>query len=177
MDFSVYIRPLTPNDAKIAYKWRNNPKIWEYTKGRPTQYITEEIERKWIENCLKKDDEYRFAICLQRTDQYIGNIQLLQVKDGNANMHLFIGEERFWGKGIAKSAIKLVFQFGFLNLGLQCINLDYNKDNLAAMTVYKKLGFQEAGLTDYGFTRMFITRMVYDGMEFATSFVQQVFGT
>ena len=70
----VYIRPLTLEDAKTSYKWRNNPKVWELTGSKPDKYITEEMETEWLKNVLQRKNEKRFAVCVKDTDQYIGNI-------------------------------------------------------------------------------------------------------
>jgi len=45
----VLIRPLQIEDASISWKWRNDPVVWKYTGSKPNIKVTEEIEKRWLE--------------------------------------------------------------------------------------------------------------------------------
>jgi diamine N-acetyltransferase len=141
MKFKVYIRRLILADAQVSYKWRNNPEIWRYTEFKPNHQISLKIEEDWLKNKLNNKNEERFAICLASNDRYIGNIQLIDIDLEGASFHLFIGEKIFWGKGIAQQATKLILKYAFTELGLKQVALEVHKANLAAIAVYKKMGF------------------------------------
>jgi len=141
MTYSVYLRNLKLSDAKTSYKWRNNPLIWQFTRFKPTKQITEAMETEWLKKALSNTNEYRFAICLKSNSQYLGNVQLIDVKSRNAEFHLFIGEPSFWGMGLGKEATALILNYGFTYLGLDSIRLEVHKENYAAQSVYKKSGF------------------------------------
>ncbi|NQX43091.1 Protein N-acetyltransferase, RimJ/RimL family [Pedobacter steynii] len=160
MNYQVYLRPLAPTDAEIAWKWRNNPKIWVYTKHRAAQPVSQETEREWIAKVIARPNERRFAICLQRSDQYIGNIQLVDIRDNNAHYHIFIGAEKFWGKGIAFLATQQMLKYAFGELNLQTVMLDVHHKNQAALALYRKTGFKQI---NYGnrFIDMILTRQEY----------------
>jgi RimJ/RimL family protein N-acetyltransferase len=136
----VTIRPLEPDDYKVSYKWRNNPAIWQYTGTRPDKLITEEIEKEWLSTVLQRKDERRFAICVD--SNYIGNIQLTSIANESAEYHIFIGEQEYWGKGIAAEASHLLLRYGFDVLGLNCIYLSVKEDNLNAIKLYERLSFR-----------------------------------
>lgn len=139
---NVTIRPLQLEDAKTSYQWRNDPEIWKYTGSRPNVTITEEIELDWLRAKLKIDTEKRFAICTEK-DIYIGNIQLTNIINGKGEYHIFIGDKNYWGKGYAyKASIELI-KYAKYQLGLKQIYLMVNKNNVKAITLYKKLGFIE----------------------------------
>jgi RimJ/RimL family protein N-acetyltransferase len=53
-----------------------------------------------------------------------------------------IGDSECRGKGLAREACDLLFQYGFRVLGLQRINLALFSDNASALTLYRRLGFQ-----------------------------------
>ncbi|WP_256010071.1 GNAT family N-acetyltransferase [Desertivirga xinjiangensis] len=160
MKYAVYIRPLVLCDSEVSYQWRNNPEVWKYTGARPDKVITPEIEREWLAACLARDDEYRFAICLKTTGQYIGNVQLIQVKNKNAQFHIFIGDQQYWGKGIGKQATALTLQHAFENLMLDSVTLSVNKENHAAIEIYRKMHFQQMGEGEI-FFEMVLTRKMY----------------
>jgi len=138
----IYIRPLKEEDAIISYKWRNDPVIWKYTGKKPDKHITKEIEQNWIKKVLKKRDEKRFAICLSKNNQYIGNVQLTHIENAKARFHIFIGEKSFWGKGIATKATKLILKYAFNELKIKEIYLLVNRENHAAIKAYEKSGFK-----------------------------------
>ena len=137
----IYLRPLVLSDALISYKWRNIPKIWELTGNKPNRYITSEIETNWLKNSLIKVNEKRFAICIQSTNQYMGNIQLTNIEYSKAEFHIFIGEIEFWGQGIAYSATKMMLSLAFEKFEIREIHLEVSSLNIAALKVYQKCGF------------------------------------
>lgn len=157
MKFSIYLRELYLSDAKISYKWRNNPEIWKYTGSKSDKTISHEMELDWLKNALSKPNDHRFAICLKKNSQYIGNIQLINAISNTAELHIFIGEPLFWGKGYAKEATMLILNLGFNYLQLNLIILEVHKENYAAQSVYKKIGFLENGM-NHDFLKMFIKK-------------------
>lgn len=137
----IYLRKLEEKDALTSYKWRNNPEIWKYTGNRPDKEITPEIELEWIRNVLKKQNEYRCAICLLENDEYIGNVQLTNIENGSAEFHIFIGETKYWSKGIGTQATKMMIKIGFEELKLKEIYLYVDKKNIPAIKAYLNCGF------------------------------------
>jgi diamine N-acetyltransferase len=157
MTYSVYLRSLKLADAKISYKWRNNPLIWQFTRFKPIKKITESMETEWLKKALSNTNEFRFAICLKSNSQYLGNVQLIDLKSKNAVLHLFIGEPSFWGMGLAKEATALMLNYGFTYLGLDSIRLEVHKENYAAQSIYLKAGFFINGEED-DFFQMLVER-------------------
>lgn len=159
-NYQIYLRPLAITDAELAAKWRNNPKIWAFTKHRSEQQVSPEIEREWIAKVIARPNERRFAICLKRSGLYIGNIQLVDIREKNAHFHIFIGEEKFWGKGIAWQATAQLLRYAFSELQLDTVMLDVHHRNQAALSLYRKTGFKQI---NYGslFIDMILTRQEY----------------
>jgi len=142
MNTEIYIRPLALKDADTSYKWRNDPEVWSYTKFVLKDPITAEVEKQWLLNKLNLTNEKRFAICVKSTNEYIGNIQLLDIENDAAEFHLFIGEKKYWGKGIGYQASLMLLKYAFYNLNLKHIFLEVHAENLAAYAIYKKVGFE-----------------------------------
>lgn len=143
----ISLRLLTAEDAKISYKWRNNPAIWKYTGKKPDKIITPTIELNWIKEVLKRENEARYAICTEE-NRYIGNIQITDMKDGRGEFHIFIGEEKYWGKGIGTIATKKMVGIGFSKYHLNEIYLKVNRNNIAAIKAYEKVGFTKTDERD-----------------------------
>ncbi|WP_214225518.1 GNAT family N-acetyltransferase [Pedobacter sp. B4-66] len=141
MKHAVYIRPLVLDDAQVSYQWRNDAEVWELTEFKPDKLISLEMEEEWLKSKLTNNNEKRFAICLAENHKYIGNIQLVNINNGQAGYHIFIGEKNFWGLGIGQQASQLILEYAFSELGLDEVSLAVNASNTPAITVYKKLGF------------------------------------
>ncbi|GAA4463369.1 GNAT family protein [Nemorincola caseinilytica] len=137
----VYIRKLRLGDHLTSRHWRNDPRIWEYTGFRPNIHVTEQVEEEWIKKVLAQTDSSRYAICVQGTDQYIGNVQLTDIQDGTAEFHIFIGDTAYWGKGVGAQATRLMVEQGFAD-GLHEIYLYVHTANLPAIAIYRKCGFE-----------------------------------
>jgi RimJ/RimL family protein N-acetyltransferase/glycosyltransferase involved in cell wall biosynthesis len=139
--YKVLIRPLKISDAKISWKWRNDPKIWELTGSKPKHKITHEIEHDWIQKAIADQTTRRFAILVD--DVYVGNIQLTDIIEyDTAQYHVFIGDRNYWGKGVAKLATYQILYYAKVVLELKNIFLNVRKENLSAIKVYEKNGFK-----------------------------------
>ena len=145
MEYSVFIRPLAVEDAMVSYQWRNNPKIWRFTGSKPDKYITAEMETAWLAEVLKRKNEARFAICLKDSGEYIGNIHLGNITNGTAELHIFIGDVKFWGKDRAFEAICLLLEYGFHELKLDAVHIDVVINHHASHSIGKRAGFVEQG--------------------------------
>jgi diamine N-acetyltransferase len=166
MIISIYIRPLVLEDAQISYLWRNDPQIWVFTKFKPTHYITPEIEAAWLQGNMNKPDQCRFAICVKELDTYIGNIQLLNITDKSAELHLFIGNKLFWGKGIGYQATALILKYAFFERNIELVHLQVHPANIPAISIYEKAGFEIVG-EEEGFIKMSASRKKIAAMEFS----------
>lgn len=140
--FNVLIRPLEIKDALFSWEWRNDSDVWEFTGKRPNKYITLEIESEWIENVLKDYASKRFAILVN--DEYVGNIQLTNIIENNtAEYHIFIGNKKYWSKGIATLATNQLIRYAKNILNLKEIYLFVNTNNVSAIKLYEKCNFKK----------------------------------
>ena len=71
----------------------------------------------------------------------MGNVQLTDVTDSEAQFHIFIGEKTFWGKGVATQATYQILNFAKEILKLTEVYLFVKKCNESAIKVYKKNSF------------------------------------
>lgn len=144
--YKVYIRPLTIEDAKISYQWRNDPEIWKFTGSKPDRKITYEIEKEWIKKVISDETCRRFAIIAD--GNYIGNIQLTNIKDKKAEYHIFIGNKLWWGTGISHLATYQILHFAKEELLLEEVFLSVREENIAAIKSYIKSSFVERESAD-----------------------------
>lgn len=145
---NVYLRPLRSEDIPKLKHWRSDFSLKRLTGMGPfLPSLLEDIN-------IKSHSEFiQFGIAFIETDELIGVISLNQIMWSNrvANLSVFIGDEKYNGKGLGSEAITLFIDYSFRELNLyrlQLVVVDYNK---RAIACYEKLGFQlEGRLRSYG---------------------------
>ena len=80
-------------------------------------------------------------------NQRSGRISIYNIdyKNQKSEYGIFINNE-YQGKGIASRASKLLISYVFSNLNLRKIYVHVFSNNLPAIKLYKKLGFEEEGV-------------------------------
>jgi diamine N-acetyltransferase len=137
----VKIRPLQDKDAYTSVVWRNIPEIWKMTGSSPDREITIEDELNWIKKVINEETSRRCAIVADGV--YVGNIYLTDIGNKTAELHIFIGDKRYWGKGVAKEATRQIIDYAKDTLRLDSVYLEVRRENSAARKVYEKIGFEE----------------------------------
>ena len=136
----VTIRPLKEEDAYTSVKWRNDPSVFKYTGNVYKKKIIIENELEWIRKLCANLNDYRCAIVVDGV--YVGNIYLTGIDGISAHYHIFIGNKKYWGKGVAKQASEQILAYAFNVLRLESVRLRVQKENISAFMLYKKLGFE-----------------------------------
>lgn len=160
MSKTVYIRPLQVEDALTSYQWRNDPKIWRFTGSRPDRYVTPEMETAWITAALSRENERRFAICNCEDDKYIGNVFFTDIENNEAQLHIFIGEIKYWGKNRAFEAAWLALEQGFTRLQFDLVYLEMHKNNPGLGNVIR-MGWKQVEEKENGFVKYIFTREMF----------------
>lgn len=140
----IEVRPLEIDDSQISYNWRNNPKVWELTGSFPDRLVTLEMEKKWIEDVLKREDECRFAILCDRV--YVGNIYItgIDLNKQDGELHYFLGDPNIWNKGITTKAVSLVIDIIRDTLDLKKLYAIVKHNNVGSLKMLQKNGFMQS---------------------------------
>lgn len=149
----IYLRPLTLLDTDLIVKWRNEESV---RKNLFTQeLITRESHMEYYEKVINQHKCYQFIVervAYEDGMNYscsvpIGTVYLKDVdlKNSKALMGIFIGAEYDRGQGFGKEAVRLILQYGFMQLKLHKIYLQIICNNNEAISLYKELGFTEEG--------------------------------
>lgn len=142
-EIHVFVRPLTRQDAAISCLWRNDPDVWRFTGKKPDRVVTVSMEEAWYDAVSRDPARRNFAICAQREKviTYVGNAYLTDISKVDAQLHIFIGNKEFWGKGVGTATTKALLVIAQNELHLRRIWLMVQQDNNSAISVYKKVGF------------------------------------
>ncbi|MBI9043380.1 MAG: GNAT family N-acetyltransferase [Anaerolineaceae bacterium] len=144
----VRLRAIERMDLELYVKWLNDPEVRRHlTIYQPMSMAQEET---WYENNLKNSlNEQPLAIEIDKSGKWtlIGNIGLMDFdyRIQSAELGLFIGDKREWGKGYGKDAICLMLTHAFNSLNLNRVFLRVYEDNSRGIRLYEKIGFIHEG--------------------------------
>ncbi len=139
------IRPLERQDLELVAKWRQSSAAIEaFFSADPVSLSTQGL---WYEAYLRDQNDMMFVIILDDGTP-VGTIALVNIDHRNQKAEyarLLIGDPTFKRKGVAESASRELLAFGFKQLHLTKIYLEVFETNHAAVSLYKKLGFETEG--------------------------------
>ncbi len=144
----VYLDAINKNDLPKLMYWRNLP---EYRKHfREYRELNMDMQLKWYENKVINDNTTEmFAIRLNDTGELIGCCGLCYINwvHRNADLSLYIGWQKSYidEAGYAKEACRLLFNYGFKELGLEKIWTEIYCFDEKKMNLYTDLGFHKDG--------------------------------
>lgn len=143
--YSVVLTWLHESDKEDLFEWINNKELVEFNSDfKP---VSRENHEAWFERIRKEETTKIFAIRLKEGNKLVGSCQLLHInrKTLSAELQIRLGYFHEMGKGFGTQAVKLLLQYGFLELNLQRIYLHVFSDNQRAYKTYLKVGFVEEG--------------------------------
>ncbi len=158
MDNSIYIRPLLISDANKTFEWDNDPDRWKYDSEERYQFTALEVEKAWLAYRLGKTPDKCFAICMNFSDQHVGNIELTNINQTNARCEVFIGDKAVSEEAIVKGAIVRIVDYAFSYLKVNEIYADVHRENLILLSAFKQCGFDSNGLQNTVFLRFSLHR-------------------
>lgn len=143
----LYFRNLTISDVTKNYiEWLNDPLINQYLEIRFSQqnYAT---CQNFVQNINNDPNSHLLGIFDKSSQQHIGNIKLGPINPNHmsAQLSLFIGERKFWGKGLATEAIATITDWGFGQLNLERIEAGCYDANLASLKAFLNAGYTSEG--------------------------------
>ncbi len=102
--------------------------------------ISLEDEINYVNSKLKSK-EFIFSMLEKKTDKFIGNIELKNIKKGTAEFGICI-TYAMQDKHYGSEAIRKFLDYSFEEFNLDRIYLKVFPDNLRAIHVYEKIGFK-----------------------------------
>lgn len=161
----IYLRPIEDCDLDTIYA-----NLWDKEgrrlTGTQTVFSRKGVQR-WFENVSVDNSRIDLMICLQETNQPIGEIAMMEIDHQNQNsiVRISIFEKGDWGNGYGTEAMSVMLDYGFEILNLHRIELEVFSFNKRAKKSYEKLGFKQEGVIR--------DKLFYDG-EFHDSIIMGV---
>ena len=147
------LKSLTTKDVTEKYlSWFSGSKeVAEYIAYAKTNADINKL-RQYVKEREDREDVLFLGIFTD-SGQHIGNIKYepINLKDKSATMGILIGDQEWRGKGVATEVIKDSSKYLKENYNIKYIDLGVNKDNIAAVSAYKKMKFEVVEEDDNGF--------------------------
>jgi RimJ/RimL family protein N-acetyltransferase len=142
MNFMV--REMIRSDLDILFKYMNSREIAYLTDHRITSY--EEFYNHYSLYLEGKAIDLKIMVIVL-DGVVVGKMELgydLEHKTGV--FEIVIGNKQFWGKGIAKRALHVLFSLGFNNLGLNKLSCEVFGYNTRSLQFMQKQGMHLDGI-------------------------------
>jgi RimJ/RimL family protein N-acetyltransferase len=136
--------------AKAFLKWDRDTEMHRLADSDPAQLWSEKRLKEFLDKDLEKDPPraYRYSIRTLTGDKLIGATGLVpNWMHGDAWLYIVIGDRDYWSKGYGTDTMRLIVQYGFVELNLRRISLGLHAYNERALKTYRKAGFQLEGRT------------------------------
>lgn len=134
--------------AKFHLKWDRDTEAHRLGDSAPAQLWSQKKLKEFVEkNDDRQENSFRFAIRTLEADKLIGTTSLWvhSWTHSDAWLGIFIGEREYWGRGYGTDAMRLIVQYGFVELNLRRITLGLHSYNERALKSYLKIGFTLEG--------------------------------
>lgn len=148
----LVLRNLHRQDVEDVYAIRSNADTMQYIP-RPLAKNLEDAHGviDMITGFTERNERINWAITEKGEDKLIGIIGYVNFKHESYRAELgYVLNHEYWGRGIAKEALKAVIDYGFEQLKLHSIEAIIRPDNPASIKLVKQAGFvKEACFRDY----------------------------
>jgi len=143
----IKLVPLSVKRINDYFYWFNDKEVCRYLL--PTTPKTKKKIKEWIIKTIKDKLCVYYSIFLIKEKKHLGHIGLKKINSikKQAEIGVVIGEKKYWRKGIGTTAYFLLLR-KIKKLGLKKIFARVNKNNIASINFFSKLGFKRLDKKD-----------------------------
>jgi len=134
---------LSEEEWKRFYRAFRDPEIARLNGHRPLR-LPLWLFRRLVEAELARGDRVAFGI-FDEKGEWIGAVELYDIKEGKATLGILIADKSRWGKGYGSRAVRQALDFAFGELGLKRVELRTFRWNARARRAFEKAGFRLVG--------------------------------
>ncbi|GGI80037.1 GNAT family N-acetyltransferase [Legionella impletisoli] len=142
---SISLRPIISEDSDQYFKWINNEELVSYNANYKS--VSRAEHQTWFDNIQNKKDLVIFSIIFNENGQLIGSCSLRNInrQHKNAELQIRIGEMNYQNRGLGSEAVRLLVDYGFIEMQLKRIYLYVFSENIRAIKAYEKCAFITEG--------------------------------
>lgn len=132
---------LTPSEWQELYQCFRDPEIAEWNGARPIK-LPLWLFRRIVMADVKRGDRISFGI-LEEHGEWIGSIELYELRNNSATLGIAIGKKELWSHGYGTEALIALLNYCFETLKLERVQLRTFSHNLRAQKAFSKAGFRK----------------------------------
>lgn len=138
----IYLRNITPEDSIALYDYIKDKSDNPHSDFN-YPFSLDDSKKMFEKMRVANPEKYKgFIICLP-DNQPVGFISFkIDKNNQNAEIGLWIAKP-YRNKGCGQSAITLITNYAFTNLGLKLIYCNIDYDNIVSINLFKKCGYLE----------------------------------
>ncbi|MEE2885663.1 MAG: GNAT family N-acetyltransferase [Chloroflexota bacterium] len=148
----VILREKNVEDAEDDYRWRTDEELAKLDATRPINMSFSDF-RSYIEEEIRSPSPRSKRLAIDTTDgKHIGNFMYYDVdlRRGEAELGIMIGDRSYWGKGYGRDAIRAVRDYLFSQTTIKRLYLHTLEWNERARKSFIKAGLREVKLVSRG---------------------------
>lgn len=143
IDGDIVLRGIEYEDADFLRHMINDPEI-EFMVLGWSQPVSKRRQLAWIDSL--RDNDMKLIIDLNGSAVGMASITDIDYKNSVACLNIKISQNKYRGKGIGSKTIKLLIQYGFEELNLNCLVANILEYNTASRRLFEKFGFLAEGV-------------------------------
>ena len=142
---SINLSKIKKEDMEYIYKWFSDADFLKYYDYYPPVPLNKQEVDKIFNDYENSNNSNVFAVRNKNT--FIGVAGFDDIIEENKVATLFIGlgSENERGKGYGSETMKLLLEYGFVNLNFHRIQLNVLEFNEGAIALYEKFAFKKEG--------------------------------
>lgn len=143
---NVTLRPLEMDDIEILYTWERDIELAIWSGWTPL--VSSVAFRQKYERRITNPEGDLTMLGVQFEGRIVGFVQLAEINtyEKRASIGVVIGEKNLWGKGIGRTALRLLLDYAFTVRGLERISAEVYGFNQRSMRLMERVGFQKEGV-------------------------------
>ncbi|MGE5558044.1 MAG: GNAT family N-acetyltransferase [Bacillota bacterium] len=140
----VLLRKMVKEDLPKVIRWNRDPELDKYMDGDYPRDLSEAEHLFWAER--RHPGIQKFII--EAGGISIGDMEMVHIKwpAKEAEIRIRIGEKEYWNMGYGTTAVDILLEKAFREMGLEHIYLRVYDFNLRAIRCYEKCGFRKMGI-------------------------------
>ncbi|UCH72595.1 MAG: UDP-4-amino-4,6-dideoxy-N-acetyl-beta-L-altrosamine N-acetyltransferase [Thermoplasmatales archaeon] len=139
----IRINDIDKKTLEQIRKWRNLPGI---RKNMINDHIISKKEHnEWVEKVKNSKDTFVWTVYQNDIPIGIVNLKNIDYKNRITDWGLYIAEEECCSKGLSKNILYNLMSHAFDEMKLRKMYTYVLEDNLIAINLYKKMGFEKEG--------------------------------
>lgn len=136
--FGLELRRLEQADIEQVRQWRNDPAVSQFMQSRTL--ITPEMQSRWFAG-LDRDRQFFYIVQAQGRDVGLVNLKDYDASARRAEGGIYIADTRLRDGHVGLAAVLAMYDWGFLELGLETVVAHILSTNSRAIRFNQALGF------------------------------------